>query len=218
MDGRIEVIMVIQAGDIEKLRGLLAADPSLASARDGNGVSATMHALYRQRKDVLDLLLAAKPELDIFEASSAGRVERVSELLQRAPSLATSWSGDGFTPLHFAAFFKQDGIATFLLHHGADVAAQAKNPMKVTPLHSAAAAHSLPIVRALLEHGAPPNARQQLGWTAIHEATQSGDKAMVELLLQHGADPALANDEGATAIQLAGKNGHTEIVKLLGAA
>jgi hypothetical protein len=131
------------------------------------------------------------------------------------PTVARSWSADGFTALHFAAFFGQEAIAILLLQHSADASAEARNPMKVTPLHSAAAAHNLPIVRALLQHGAPANARQQQGWTTLHEAAQNGDEAMVQLLLKHGADANAANDDGMTPAQLASKKGHTEIAKLL---
>lgn len=215
MSSSSEVIAAVQSGDLEKLRPLLAAEPSLAAARDGSGISAIMHALYHRRKDIADLLLAAHPELDIFEATAAGRSQRVAELLRRDPALARSWSADGFTALHLAAFFGQEAIAVLLLQHGADASAEARNTMKVTPLHSAAAAHNLAIVRALLERGAPANARQQLGWTTLHEAAQNGDNAMVQLLLKHGADPNLANDDGITPAQLAGKKGHTEIAKLL---
>src|SRR5262249_46932314 len=140
MQGKLEAFSVVQAGDLEKLRSLLAQDPSLASARNEAGVTAIMHALYTRRKDVLDLLLAAKPDLDIFEAASLGSVARVTELLDHDPELVTSWSADGFTPLHFACFFGQETIAFLLLQYGADVAAVSRNPMKVMPLHSAVAA------------------------------------------------------------------------------
>jgi ankyrin repeat protein len=218
MDEPAGVIKAVQGGDLEKLRALLAQAPSLATARDENGVSAIMHALYHRRKDALALLLAARPTLDIFEAVGTGNRERVAELLRGEPGLAKAWSADGFTALHFAAFFGQEAIAVQLLQHGADAAAQAKNPMKVMPLHSAAAAHNVAIVRALLEHGAPANARQEQGWTAIHEAAQNGDRAMVELLLKHGADGSLANDAGTTAFDLASKHGHAEVVRLLEAS
>jgi ankyrin repeat protein len=94
MNSSPEVIAAVQSADAEKLRALLAAEPSLAVARDGSGVSAIMHALYRRRKDMVDLLLAARPELDIFEATAAGHSERVAELLHRDPTVARSWSAD----------------------------------------------------------------------------------------------------------------------------
>jgi uncharacterized protein len=215
VDPQIGITEIIQAGDIETLGALLVQDPSLASARDRSGVSAIMFALYQNRKDMLELLLAAGPELDIFEAASTGCLERVDDLLRRDPGLAAHWSADGFTPLHFACFFGQEAIALLLLQHGADAAAASRNPMRVTPLHSAAAARNLSIVRALLGHGAPPDARQQKGWTALHAAAQHGDRALAELLLKHGADRAPANEDGVTPAALARQRGHGELAELL---
>jgi ankyrin repeat protein len=215
MGGKPAVIQAIEAGDLEGLRAMLAEDRSLALLRDENGVSPVMQALYRRRKEMLDLLLAAVPQLDIFESTSTGRIERVAELLRVDPGLATNWSGDGFSALHFACFFGQESIAIFLLQHGADAAAVARNSTRVTPLHSAAAARDLALVRTLLEHGAPPNARQQQGWTALHSAAQNGDRAMIDLLLQWGADRSLASDDGVTPTALASTNGHAQIARLL---
>jgi len=209
-----DVIAAVQSGDAEKLRGLLHEDPALAAAKDANGVSAVMHAFYYRRPEIADLLLAAKSELDIFEATAAGKADKVSEILKRDPQAVKSWSGDGFSALHFAAFFNQPEIATILIRHGADVSAASKNPMKVAPLHSAAAAHSGGIVRILVENGAPANARQDGGWTALHEAAQIGDVEMVKTLLEHGADPQARSDSGMTTTEMAAK-GHEEIVTLL---
>src|SRR5215470_3358652 len=100
MSSSSEVIAAVQSGHVERLRALLASEPSLAAARDGSGISAIMQALYRRRKDIAELLLAAHPEPDIFEATAAGRNERVVELLSHDPALARSWSADGFTALH----------------------------------------------------------------------------------------------------------------------
>jgi ankyrin repeat protein len=214
----LDVIAAVMAGDATQVRALVAADRSLAAARDENGVSALMHALYRQRKDLAELLRASRPELDIFEASSLGRSDLIEELVERNPRLANSRSGDGFTPLHFAAFFGEESVARVLLEHHADAGAVANNPMQVMPLHSAAAGRNLAIVRALLEHGAPVNARQEKGWTALHAAAQHGDRAMVELLLKYGANPNAKTDEGHTPDQVANEKGHVEIAERLRAA
>jgi len=69
----------------------------------------------------------------------------------------------------------------------------------------------------LLEHGAPPNARQQGGWVPIHAAAQNGDRAMVELLLRHGADVTLANDAGKTPAAVAREKGHAKVAGMLDA-
>lgn len=214
MKEQAEVIAAIQAGDADKLRNLLTKDPTLASARDEKGVSAIMTALYQRRTDLLKRLLAVKPALDIFEATAVGRTERVAELLKSDPGLAKSWSADGFTALHFACFFGQDATGMLLLDNDADAAAEARNPMKVMPLHSAASARNAALGKALIEHGAPVNARQAMGWTPIHAVAQNGDKAMAELLLKHGADPRMTNDEGVSAVDLAKKGGNAEVLAL----
>jgi len=211
-------IAAIQSGDAAKLKALLDQDPASASARDRAGVSALMHALYRSRNDLRDLLLASGLQLDIFEAATLGRTDRLAELLRQDRNQANTWSGDGFTPLHLAAFFNQEPAARLLLENGANHDAVARNPMKVVPLHSAAAGRSLGVARALLEHGASPNPRQEQGWAPIHSAAQNGDKAMLELLLKHGADPRISNDQGTTALSLAQEKGHAEIIQLLTAA
>lgn len=215
MATQAEIVSAAQSGDIGKLRVLLRDNPSLASARDASGVSALMHAYYCRQAGAADLLLSAAASLDIFEATAAGKADNVSAILQTDPGAAKSWSADGFTALHFAAFFNRPEIARDLIRHGADVAAVAKNPMKVMPLHSAAAAHSGQIVRLLLENGAPPNVSQDGGWVPLHQAAQIGDQEMVKVLLQHGADPQLRSDDGKSAAEMALAKGHEEIVKLL---
>jgi uncharacterized protein len=215
MATQLEVVAAAQSGDIEKLRGMLQDDSSLASARDASGVSALMHAYYRRQQGAADLLLSTTGRLDIFEATAAGKSGAVSVILEADPDAANSWSADGFTALHFAAFFNRPEIARALIRHGADVAGVAKNPMKVMPLHSATAAHSGEIVRLLLENGAPPNVPQEGGWVPLHEAARIGDKEMVTVLMQNGADPQLRSTDGKSAAEMARANGHEELAKLL---
>ena len=174
-----------------------------------------MLAQYRKRQDMVDALLATNPELDIFEAAAVGRADRVSELLRSDQQLAKAWSADGFTALHLAAFFARPEIARQLLAHGADVAAVAKNDMKVQPLHSAAAGGSREIVAQLLAGGAEVNAQQDGGFTALHAAAQEGDRSMTELLLAHGADASRKTEDGKTPLDLAAGRGHEEIEKIL---
>jgi ankyrin repeat protein len=210
-----DVIASVQSGDVEAVRSMLKENPALASARDANGVSALMYAFYYRRGDLADLLLAAKPDVDIFEAAAGGKPDRISAILHEDPEATKRWSPDGFTALHFAAFFNRPAIARQLIRAGAEPSVPARNPMKVTPLHSAAAAHSSEIVQLLLEHGAPPNLRQQGGWTPLHEAAQIGDLEMLNVLLKHGADPHLRSDDGRTPVEMAKAKGQDAAVNLL---
>jgi len=201
-------------GDVDGLRRLLEEDSGAAEARDPSGVSLLMHALYRGRRDLAELIADRKKELDIFEAAGLGKLERLTECARDA-STVNSRSSDGFTALHFACYFGQPGAARRLIEKGALVDAVTSNPMKLMPLHSAASVRNLEAARLLLEHGAPVNARQQAGWAPIHAAAQNGDRAMVELLLQHGADRKVANDDGKTPATVAREKGHVEIAALL---
>jgi len=205
---------LLKAGDAEGFRQLLEQTPTSSEARDPSGVSLLMHCIYRGRLDLAELVASKKEALDIFEASSLGRVNRIKEHASDA-SVVNSYSKDGFTALHFACFFGQPKAAKLLIERGAGVDAVAANPTRVMPLHSAASARNLEAARLLLEHGAPVNARQQGGWVPIHAAAQNGDRLMVELLLKHGADTALTNDQGKTPSAVAREKGHEEIAALL---
>ena len=204
----------LQAGDFDGLRRFLDETLGAAEAKDATGVSLLMHALYRGRRDLAEAIAAKKQSLDIFEAASLGREDRLQPHLGNA-SAVNSYSADGFTALHFACYFGQPAMVRILLEKGAKANAVANNPTHVMPLHSAASTRNLEAARFLLKHGAPVNARQQAGWVPIHAAAQNGDRAMVDLLLLHGADAAIANDDGKTAAMVARDKGHEQIAALL---
>jgi uncharacterized protein len=214
MDPSQSGFALLQSGDIEGLRRLLSENPATADSTDAHGVSLLMHTLYRGQRDLAGAIAGQKQELDIFEAASLGRLDRLQDCLRDAAAI-NSYSKDGFTALHFASYFGQPDSARLLLEQGAKADAVASNPTQVMPLHSAASARNLDAARLLLEHGAPVNARQQLGWVPLHAAAQSGDSAMVDLLLNHGADPTIKNDDGKSPAQVARGKGHAEIAGLL---
>ncbi|HYS21847.1 MAG TPA: ankyrin repeat domain-containing protein [Gemmatimonadales bacterium] len=210
-----ELFDAIRAGDVTRVRGLLAADPGLVNRRNERGHSPVLIAQYHHKGDVVTVLLEAGPELDLFDACAVGRAERVAELLDRDPSQVNAYSGDGFYPLGLAAFFGRPATVRLLLTRGADVAQVARNPMQVQALHSAAAGKNFETVRLLVEAGAPVNAKQHKGWAPLHEAVLSRDVEMTRYLLAHGADPKQQNDEGKSAIGLAAEAGEAAILKLL---
>jgi ankyrin repeat protein len=211
-----QVIEAIKAGDGERLRALLQESPALAEARDENGVSALMLALYHGRSDLADVIRDGRTELDIFEAATVGDVARLRALLQQDPDLARAYSPDGFTALHFSAFFGKPETARYLLAHGADPNAVARNSMGVQPLHSAAAAGHLAAADVLLEFNADVNGRQEAGYMPLHEAVMRDDVPMVQLFLARGADPSRQLDDGRDAYALAAERGNAQVGSLLG--
>jgi uncharacterized protein len=205
----------IRAGDRAQVHTLLAADAGLLGALDENGVGPYAAARYSGRNDIAALLLEKGMPLDVFTASMAGARDALVDLIATNPESAGAYSRDGWTPLHLASFFGQPGIAEILIACGAEVNARSRNPMQNMPLHAAAAGRNRDALRALLEHGADPNARQHGGWTALHAAAQNGDVEMVRLLLGGGADADARADNQQNAMDLAMTKGHQAVVELL---
>ena len=182
-------------------------------------MSELIAAVYSGDQARIDELLAGHPELDVFEASALGRVQRLEDLLDAEPGLVAAWAEDGFTPLHLAAFFRHPEAARLLVERGALVDVVARNKdLEVTPLQSAAASREEETAALLLERGADPNVQQRGGFTALHAAAQNGDEPLAELLLVHGADPALTADDGRTAADFAREAGHEGLAARLAPA
>lgn len=215
MEPAQEIFDVIRAGDKARLETLLAADPKLVDVRNELGHSPLLIAQYHHKRDLVSVLLAAGPTLDVFDAASVGRTERVAALLDADPALVNAYSRDGFFPLGLAAFFGHPDTVRLLLARGADVAQVARNPMRIQALHAAVAGRSREAVLLVLEAGAPINAQQHQGWTALHEVVHQENEELTRYFLAHGADPKLQNDEGKSPIGLAAEQGHAAILKLL---
>jgi ankyrin repeat protein len=215
MEPTQEIFDVVRAGNADRLKALLAAQPAVVNARNERGHSPVLLAQYHRKPDVLAMLLAAGPDLDIFDAASVGDTKRVGEWLDREPGLLNAYSADGFYPLGLAAFFGHAETVALLLARGADVAQVARNPMRVQPLHAAVGGRSVDVVKLIVEAGAPIDGKQDKGFTPLQAAAHQGNLAVTRLLLAHGADPKLQNDEGKSAIGLAAEAGHAAILKLL---
>jgi adenosylhomocysteine nucleosidase len=205
----------IDDGDIERVKGLLAADPAMAASVDDEDVSPLLFALYRNQREIATLLRELAPPRDACTAAAVGDVDRLAALLDADPGLATALAGDGFTALQIAAFFGQLESARLLLDRGADPSATARNPMRISALHAATATRQDAIVELLLAAGADVNARQQGGWTPLMAAAQNGDAETVDCLVAAGADPWLVNDAGESAADLAERAGHANVVDRL---
>jgi ankyrin repeat protein len=208
----------IEAGDVRAVRGLLERDPSLASARDGEGVSALMRARYGFDREVIEAVRSRVGEQDLFEAAAAGDLDRLTELLAYDPASVDGRSPDGFTALHFAAFFGQPGATRLLVAHAAEVDARGTGWMTGTPLHSGASGGHAEVVGVLLEAGADPGATQSGGWTPLHAAARNGDVASVTLLLASGADPEAVADDGTSVLQMAQGSGDVATAATIAAA
>jgi len=210
-----EFFNAVRAGDSAAVSALLAADPSLGAARNEQGQSALLFAVYNGRNEIRDLLLARGVPLDLFDAAAAGQLVRVKELVEKDPASANSFSPDGFPVFALAAVFNQRAVAEYLLSRGADVNSISRNPAGYTALTGAVAFGHQDVVSWLLSHGANVHHRYGPGYTLLHEAASSGRLEMVRVLLDAGADPAARTNDGKTPLSFAEERGHAEVAALL---
>ena len=208
-----DLFAAIREGDLVTISCLLERDSAAARTRNQNGVSPLMQAVYENKPAVVDALRCSAGELDLYEAAALGDVDRLQKLLSADASQVNSKSGDGFTPLHLACFFRHPEAAQVLLAAGADPKAISAHNIAV--IHSAAASREASLVKLLLAAGSDPNVQQNGGFTALQSAAMHNNVEMVRALLDAGADRSMKNDEGHTAYDMAMTAGAKDVVELL---
>jgi ankyrin repeat protein len=194
-------------GDIESARQLLAAgvnidirsQPAPSPAQPGGAP-----AQGRGRANSATMSEGATP---LLVATMRGHVPFAIFLLEKGadPNAADA----GLTPLHWASTTWENGTANSV--YGFD------DPMAGIPDRQA----KLQLVRALLAHGANPNARMTkarpafaggyndvVGATPFLLASSVDDVEMMRLLLAAGADPKLKTDTNTTAVMAAAALNH----------
>ncbi|MCY3958332.1 MAG: ankyrin repeat domain-containing protein [Chloroflexi bacterium] len=214
-----DIFDLVQAGDVAAVETLIAKDPAAIRARNGQGLSPIQMAFFGGQHAVVDVLLAAGPELDAFEAAIVGDAEQLASRLDDDPELLTAYSPDGWTLVHLAPWAGQPETTRLLLERGADLAAVSRNTLRNQPLNAAVAGPNAETrtacVRLLLEAGADVNNRQAGGNTPLHTAAHLGDASTAEALLAHGADAGLRSDDGKAAADYARERGHEDLAQRL---
>jgi uncharacterized protein len=205
----------IKAGDVERVKAMVSAEPALLNARGGTGESAILTAVYHRQKEIVNLLVARGADLSLFEACAAGEMERVERLVASDPPGINAFSTDGWTPLHLAAFFGHPKVTEYLLARDADVAARSRNSNGNTPLHAALAGNSTMVAGLLMGAGADVNAADGGGWRPLHIAAANNNIDAMKTLIAQGADVAAANREGQTALSIAQEKNQREAAALL---
>lgn len=209
-----ELFEAIKAGDFERVKTLVSADPALVDARDAAGQSAILTAVYHGRKEIANLIVARGATLTFVESCAAGEFDQLERLLAEGATV-NMYSDDGWTPLHLASFFGHPKVAELLLAHAADVTARSKNASGNTPLHSALAANQKFVAGLLIGSGADVNAADAQGWRPLHLAAANNDLDAMRALIAQGADIAVVNHEGLTPLAIATSRNHREVAALL---
>ena len=206
----------IRRGDQKAIDAALAADATLLRARDQAGRTPVVAAAYAGHPRLAERLAdrIGTESLGLFEAAMAGDAAAVRRHLAEGADIEDR-SDDGYTPLHFAAWFGRLEVARLLLGRGADPNSVAANESRVTPLHSAVSARHRDVAGLLLALGASANVVQKGGLTPLHAAAREGDEGIIDLLLLRGADPTRPADDGRTPVDLAEQGGHGAMAELL---
>jgi uncharacterized protein len=209
-----EFLEAIRKNDQPRMSKLLQEQPSLANTRTKEGVSAIFLALYRGNSPIATQI-ASKKQLDVFEAASIGDLDRLKTLISQDPSLAKSYSPDGFTALALAAYLGQKASVEYLIENGADVNALATNKTGFTALTGAASQNHNEIAKILVKKGATVDHQYEGGFTPLMHAAAAGNIELVTLLLQNGANPNLKNSEGKTPLSFALEKSNSKLADIL---
>lgn len=111
----------------------------------------------------------------------------------------------GQTALHLCAIGDNAQAGTALIRKGANV--DARDSRGKTPLHEAAAAGAVGVIKLLLSSEAEIQHRDGVGKTPLHRAAQASQAEAVKMLLADGADPAVKDQRGKTASDYARLSG-----------
>jgi ankyrin repeat protein len=191
----VDLPEAVQQGDADTVRLVLLGDPSEVFGRPhydrDNAYGAVVAAIEHRRFEILKLLLAGLPDSE----DSKSLKDAVTSRLCTA-----AWKG-------------QTDLLRDYITAGNDINVN-DEIWSGTPLHQAACAGNLEIVRMLLGAGAKVNLDCK-GWTVLHAAAWYGHREVAETLLAAGAEIDAAQPWGWRPIHNALWENHLDIVRLL---
>ena len=209
------LIDAAKRGDLREIRRILSEDPQALAVADESGETPLMAAIYRGQTEAVALLLDSGAPLDLFAAAAAGRLEALDREIGRAPAGINSYSYDGWTALHLAAFFGRHNAAERLLDAGADPSAVSRNSLLNTPLHAALAGRHTDVAVLLIARGSDVNAADAGRHTPLHIAAENGLVDAVRALLDGGAAAHVVDAEDNTPLSRAAAKNRDDVVDLL---
>lgn len=196
-----ELVIAAELNDGRTVLALLlkGVDPNQA---DGRGRKALFVAAKEESLRALDSLLAS-PLTKIDEANAQGETPLMIAAIRGSLPAAQALVKRGaavnradWTPLHYACSGPDNGVAAFLIGHGAELNARSENG--TTPLMMAARYGNSDLVPLLLKAGAEPRAANEQELTAADFAERGGRDVMAKELRrviqerQRAADAAKA--------------------------
>ncbi len=171
-----DLLRAVHQGQLERVQTLLEKQPELAKAADKRGQTALFQAVYLNRTEIANLLIARGSDVN------AATVRHT-------------------LPLHAACQRGSLELAKLLVLNRADL--NVTDPRGQTPLHLAAAAANPDIITLLVQQGASGKIRDLRGMTALQLAARKGNLSSVQSLLGGDSDLLVRDSSGRNLAQLA---------------
>jgi ankyrin repeat protein/acetyl esterase/lipase len=232
--GAEEIHIAAAAGDLNKVRALLEADPTLLESKDNLGFTPLHSACLAKQAAVAKFLLDKGANVnarDYFDLTplhrasyDTGQHVGLIQLLLDKGADVNAQGGNGNTPLHFAALKGDLKAAKLLLDHGADVNAEYSGAIQSSSVSGTVLQVAInfgpteEMAKWLVENGAKLNRKDSNGNAELHLAALKGYADLVRLLVQHGADVNAVNKYNRTALYYAAKHGYRSVAAALIAA
>lgn len=197
-----ELVIAAELNEPRAVLNLLlkGVDPNLTDSR---GRTALFTAVREESLRALDSLLSspltqvdnpnAQGETPLMMAAIRGSLPAVQALVKRGAAI----NRPGWTPLHYACSGPDNGVAAWLIAHGAEVNARSENG--TTPLMMAARYGAGELVPLLLKAGAEPRAANEQELTAADFAERGGRDGMAKDLRRAMQDRQRAIDAAKAA-------------------
>ncbi len=160
---------------------MLRRNRSLAAARSSWGETALEAASHLGHRDLIECLVESGAGVDLFAACAMGDSQAVRGLIHDSDLAAC---GVHALPLlHFGVMSRDLGMVELLLRQGVEL-----NPRgaSLSPLHSAVAIGSVPMIRALVAAGVDCSLTDAFGATALDWAYDVEDRGSALAVLLSG--------------------------------
>ncbi len=185
-EGKIAIMTAAYAGDLVRIKALIAANADVVNAKADDGRTALQLASLQGHLEVVQALIAAKADVN-------------------------ARTGTGISALIAAATQDHLKIVQALIAAKADV--NAKTDDGITALYLADG--DLEMVQALIAAKADVNAKTASGQTALMQAALENHLEVVQALIAANADVNIGNAKGLTALMLAERMGYEGVVQSL---
>jgi ankyrin repeat protein/outer membrane protein assembly factor BamB len=217
------IFSAIKKGDTATVAALLKQNPKLVAAKDKNGETPLHEAARRGHKDIAELLLANKANVNARNGKSyqdktplvyavIGNHRALAELLLKnkanPDAQDLTWRASG---LHEAVQRDKPEMVKLLLAYEANPNLLRRYGGSCTPIHHA---KNHGMMTLLLKSGAGINSKDADGYTLLRNAVRYKKPKTIRFLLANKADPTVGDGGGRTPFHVAACSNDRDIAVL----